>query len=318
MKKCAKFSFMLACMLTVNMSASAVNANDVLKAKQTVSDTQKADSAEVLDMAEQMPAFPGGASALLKWLGNNVKYPAAAEAKGIQGRVLCQFTVETDGSLSGFKIIKSVDPLLDEEALRVLSIMPKWTPGKQGGKPVRVKFTLPVSFKLGTPAPKQGATPIAAPNQSGATKSNGEKVVTKKLNSDTPKVDKNSEVFDVVEQMPSFAGDTAMVTVMTESGPKQEQRIYSKGPSGLRKWLADNMKYPAIAEENGIQGRVVCQFVVEKDGSISDVQVLQSVDPSLDKEAVRVVKAMPKWTPGKQGGAPVRVKYTVPLQFRLQ
>ena len=118
--------------------------------------------------------------------------------------------------------------------------------------------------------------------------------------------------------MPSFAGDTAMVTVMTESGPKQEQRIYSKGPSGLRKWIGDNMKYPAIAEENGIQGRVVCQFVVEKDGSISDVQVLQSVDPSLDKEAVRVVKAMPKWTPGKHGGAPVRVKYTVPLQFRLQ
>ena len=299
MKKCAKFSFLLACMLTVNMSASAVNANDVLKAKQTVSDTQKADSAEVLDMAEQMPAFPGGASALIKWLGNNVKYPAAAQANGIQGRVLCQFTVETDGSLSGFKIIKSVDPLLDEEALRVLRIMPKWTPGKQGGKPVRVKFTLPVSFKLG-PA------------------NNGEAPKTKKLMTDTPKVDKNSEVFDVVEQMPSFAGDTAMVTVMTEGGPKQEQRIYSKGPSGLMKWLADNMKYPAIAEENGIQGRVVCQFVVEKDGSISDVQVLQSVDPSLDKEAVRVVKAMPKWTPGKQGGAPVRVKYTVPLQFRLQ
>jgi protein TonB len=83
-------------------------------------------------------------------------------------------------------------------------------------------------------------------------------------------------------------------------------------------WLGSNIKYPVVAEENGVQGRVVCTFVVERDGSITDVKVVRGVDPSLDKEAVRVLKAMPKWIPGKQNGSAVRVKYTVPVTFRLQ
>jgi protein TonB len=84
------------------------------------------------------------------------------------------------------------------------------------------------------------------------------------------------------------------------------------------KYLNTHIKYPAIAEENGVQGRVVCTFVVERDGSITDVKVMKSVDPSLDKEAIRVLKSMPKWIPGKQNGSAVRVKFTVPVTFRLQ
>lgn len=105
-----------------------------------------------------------------------------------------------------------------------------------------------------------------------------------------------TKVFDVVEQMPSFPG----------------------GDAALMSFLNKNIKYPVIAEENGIQGRVVATFVVERDGSITDVKVIKSVDPSLDKEAVRVLKSMPKWIPGKQNGSAVRVKYTVPVTFRLQ
>ena len=105
-----------------------------------------------------------------------------------------------------------------------------------------------------------------------------------------------NKVFDVVEQMPSFPG----------------------GMGALMSWLSQNIKYPVIAAENGVQGRVIVQFVVEKDGSITDVKVAKSVDPSLDKEASRVVKAMPRWQPGKQNGSAVRVKYTVPVQFKLQ
>jgi len=111
-----------------------------------------------------------------------------------------------------------------------------------------------------------------------------------------PKDETENKVFDVVEQMPSFPG----------------------GQGALMQYLSSNIKYPVVAEENGIQGRVIIQFVVEKDGSVTDVHVAKSVDPSLDKEAVRVVKSMPKWIPGKQNGAPVRVKYTVPVTFRLQ
>lgn len=104
-------------------------------------------------------------------------------------------------------------------------------------------------------------------------------------------------IFEVVEEMPEFPNG---------------------GQAGLMQYLAKNIKYPTIAQENGTQGRVVCQFVVNKDGSIVDVKVLRSVDPYLDKEAVRVISTMPKWKPGKQRGKPVRVKYTVPVMFRLQ
>lgn len=106
----------------------------------------------------------------------------------------------------------------------------------------------------------------------------------------------DEKVFSVVEQMPEFPG----------------------GQAAFLKWLSDNIKYPAIAEENGIQGRVICTFVVERNGSITDVQVVRSIDPSLDKEAVRVLKIMPKWIPGRANGKTVRVKYTVPVTFRLQ
>lgn len=111
-----------------------------------------------------------------------------------------------------------------------------------------------------------------------------------------PKHEEENKVFDVVEQMPSFPG----------------------GTSALMAYLSSHVKYPAVAEENGIQGRVTVQFVVEKDGSVTDVKTMKSVDPSLDREAERVVKSMPKWIPGKQNGSAVRVKYFVPVVFRLQ
>ena len=90
------------------------------------------------------------------------------------------------------------------------------------------------------------------------------------------------------------------------------------GDAALFKFLGENVKYPVIAQENGVQGRVICQFVVNRDGSIVDVEVVRSVDASLDKEAIRVIKSMPKWSPGQQRGKPVRVKYTLPVNFKLQ
>ncbi|MCC8094234.1 MAG: TonB family protein [Tannerellaceae bacterium] len=104
------------------------------------------------------------------------------------------------------------------------------------------------------------------------------------------------QIFTVVEEMPQFPG----------------------GEGELLKFISKSIKYPVIAQENGIQGRVVCSFVVNRDGSIVDAEVVRGVDPSLDKEALRVINTMPKWTPGKQRGKPVRVKYTVPITFRLQ
>ena len=108
------------------------------------------ESAEgrVYDVADEMPQFPGGPGALVEYLSKNVKYPKEAEDKCLQGRVIVTFVVEKDGSISNAKVVKSVDPALDAEALRVINSMPKWTPGKQNGEAIRVKYTVPMSFHL--------------------------------------------------------------------------------------------------------------------------------------------------------------------------
>lgn len=140
-------------------------------------------------------------------------------------------------------------------------------------------------------------SPSQASSRPNKTTQNGQKepetVRSEPLNKPQPV--NSTRVYDVVEQMPSFPG----------------------GISGLRTYLNQNIRYPAEAQENCVQGRVVVSFVVGKDGHISDVTVVRSVDPSLDKEAVRVIRNMPRWTPGKQGGEPVKVRYNVPVSFRL-
>lgn len=141
----------------------------------------------------------------------------------------------------------------------------------------------------------QSTTAIGAFDVKGNDEAEGEVLKAKEVIAQPEPKEEETKVFDVVEQMPSFPG----------------------GDAALMQYLSSHIKYPAIAEENGVQGRVIVTFVVERDGSITDVKVLKSADPSLDKEAVRVTKSMPKWIPGKQNGSSVRVKYTLPVTFRL-
>ena len=169
-----------------------------------------------------------------------------------------------------------------------------------------VKFTAPVIKKDDEVKPEDELktqdelmstkTAIGALDVKGNDDANGEVLKIKEAVAQPEPKPEVEKVFDVVEQMPSFPG----------------------GPSALMEWLSNNVKYPVVAQENGVQGRVIVSFVVERDGSISDVRVARSVDPSLDREAQRVVKSMPRWKPGKQNGSAVRVKYTVPVVFRLQ
>ncbi|HEY9543821.1 energy transducer TonB [Prevotella sp.] len=170
-----------------------------------------------------------------------------------------------------------------------------------------IKFTAPVIKKDSEVKPEdelktqdqlmETKTAIGSFDVKGNDDANGEVLKAKEViaQPEPPKVEEQ-KVFDVVEQMPSFPG----------------------GPAALMSYLSQNTKYPVVAQENGVQGRVVVSFVVERDGSITDVRVVRSVDPSLDKEATRVVKSMPHWIPGKQNGSTVRVKYNVPVSFKLQ
>ena len=119
------------------------------------SDPKKVFTGKVYDLVDEMPSFPGGPAELMKWLSSHVQYPAIAIESCIQGTVIVAFIVEPDGSVSNAKLVRSVDPCIDQEALRLVGQMPKWNPGKRAGIPVRVRYCLPIKFKQGESKPNQ-------------------------------------------------------------------------------------------------------------------------------------------------------------------
>ena len=240
----------------------------------------------IFEVVEQMPEFPdGGMSGLMQFLSKNIRYPVNAQKNGTQGRVTVQFVVNADGSISNIGIIRGVDPELDGEAVRVISTMPNWKPGMQKGKAVRVKYTVPVMFRLSDNGQKEEYKPVPKIDET---------VVVGYVPKQVPA--EEDPVFEVVENMPEFPG----------------------GMGGLMQYLSKNIKYPVEAQKAGIQGRVIMQVIIDENGNVTNPKVTQPVDPLLDTEAIRVTASMPKWKPGTQRGMPVNVKYTFPIVFRLQ
>ena len=241
----------------------------------------------VFEVVETMPEFPnGGMGAMMEFLSKNIRYPVNAQKNGTQGRVTVQFIVNTDGSISNIGILREVDPELDGEAVRVISAMPKWKPGMQKGKPVRVKYTVPVMFRLNDEK-KEEFKPVPKIDES---------IVVVGYASQEKSPAEEDVVFEVVEQMPSFAG----------------------GMGGLMRYLSKNIKYPVAAQKAGAQGQVIVQVIIDSNGNVTNPKITKSVDPSLDAEAIRVTSNMPKWQPGMQRGKAVNVKYTFPIDFKLQ
>lgn len=225
-------------------------------------DKKEVPGNQVFTVVEQMPQFPGGDSELLKYISTSIRYPRESLDKGEEGRVICSFIVTRDGLIRDPEVLRSVAPLLDTEALRVINNMPRWSPGKQRGKAVAVKYTVPITFRL--------------------SKASGENA--------------KKDYLTTVDEMPRFPG----------------------GEQELLKFIAKSIKYPRDAQENGVQGRVICSFVVDVEGRVVEPEIVRGVFTSLDNEAKRVIAGMPRWTPGKQDGKTVRVLYTVPITFRLQ
>ena len=241
------------------------------------------DDDDIFDVVEEMPVFPGGQTGLMEFIAKNLRYPVKAQKEGIQGRVIARFIVEKDGSVSNLAVARrSASSELDAEAIRVLSTMPKWTPGKQRGKEVRVKYTVPIAFKLSGPEVEEI---------------------------------KDSKLMEVVVVGYAPKDDVITPEVVLESAEIMPK--YPGGASGLMSYLA-RIKYPFDAQQSKTQGRVVIQMIVNKDGHVINPKVIQSVSPSLDAEAIRVVMGMPRWEPGKNDGQTVAVQYTLPITFKLQ
>ena len=264
----------LALLLIANTRGAA---QQVKKADQTVYELntseitdvkiKKVDNDTIYNIVEVMPEFPGGMDKMANYLSENIKYPEEAKDNGISGRVFISFVIEKDGSVNEVKIMKSVDPLLDNEAVRVVKAMPKWKPGTMKGKPVRVNYVLPISFKL------------------------DESATTAKKS--------NEKIYETPETMPEYVG----------------------GTEAMIKYLQDNITVPEKYQnmEAKAQYRVMVKFVVEADGSVTEVETMkpEPAKADLNEEAVRVVKGMPKWKPGTMDGKPVRVRYVLPITYKL-
>jgi TonB family protein len=224
------------------------------------------DSPKVIVWVEEMPEFPGGDSARVKFITDNIVYPQIAKEKGIEGTVYVKFVVEMDGSITNVEVLRGVSTELDKEAVRVVSIMPKWKPGTLRRKPVRTQFNMPVKFSLKT----SEEPPVQNPSKSD-----------------------QDDVFVFVEVQAEFPG----------------------GEEARFKFLQQNIIYPEIAKEQNEKGTVYLKFVIEKDGSITNVTIMRGVSPSIDAEAIRVIQMMPKWKPATQRGKEVRVWFNLPIKF---
>ena len=245
------------------------------------------------------PSFPGGYKALQEFIEKEKKHPDEALKKREAGAVYVVFTVDTLGNIIHPRVATSVSPSLDREALRIVRKMPKWIPAKEGNKKIDMDFTVIIRF-YAPPDPDE---------------------IIFKLDCGLPKeleapADIN-KIYDVVDTYPSFQGD-------------------------LTTYLYNETRYPAIAEGTGAEGRAIVTFVVERDGSISHIKIARSLASrftipiidsmtaeyrqkakahnralqAMDEEAVRVIKAMPKWNPGKYHDTVVRVSFVLPVTFK--
>ena len=251
--------------------------------------TEKADDDKIYEKVEKEAEFPGGLEAMYKWIGYHLKYPEECRAKSIQGRVTIQFVVNKDGSISEIKTLRSPNPLLSKEGIRIVNAMPKWKPAQNKGKVVASYFRLPINFRL------------AGTQKTETITEQGTQIKPVVLTAVSKPTGKPVE-------------ETADDGIFDEPETKAE---FPSGDMAMYKWIADNLKYPEECKAKGIQGRVTIQFVVNKDGSISEIKTLRSPNPLLSDEAIRVVSAMPKWKPATQMDKPVRCNYRLPITFRL-
>jgi TonB family protein len=218
-----------------------------------ISKSQGTDTTEIFAIVEKMPEFPGGNGAFSIYIANNIKYPLKARENLTQGKVFVSFVVEKDGSITKTKILRSVSPELDEEALRIINSSPKWKPGSNNGLPVRALFSMPITFRLSVP----------------------------------PDTTSTENKLFLAETQPEYPG----------------------GLEALGRFLKKNI------HKGDNEGKVKASFIVEKDGSLTDIKVIQSVSEKADAEAIRLLSIMPKWKPGMQGGKSVRVSYAIPINF---
>lgn len=325
----------------------------------------------IFSQVEKQPQFPGGLQQFGQYLANNIKYPATDKESKTEGRVIAQFVVEEDGTLSDIKAVRGPSETLKAEAVRVLLKSPKWKPGVQNNQLVRVSYTVPIQFslpndddagKIYSYVDKQPSFPngvgleafgkflsdnIRYPKEDREAGRQGRVICTFIIEPDGtlsniealsgPSETLKAEAVRVLLRSPKwypgvkdFKAVRVSYTVPIQFNLSKEPnddgdgRVFSvvdkqpSFPGGLEafgKYIGMNVRYPKEDRENGISGRAICSFIVEEDGTLSDVRAVRAPSEAMGKEAVRVLMRSPKWAPGIKDGRAVRVTYTVPIGF---
>lgn len=287
---------------------------------------------------EEMPRFSGceglptlaekkqcAEEKLFKFIHDNVNYPEAARKRGIQGTVVIQFIVEKDGSMTGARIVRDIGGQCGQEALRVINLMSPqgliWIPAKQIGRPVRAQMNIPVRYKLDdsvqfcTSPVTEVCSISEKPDTEAPTGAAWEPPPPPPQCPPSPYHLKpgEEEIFRIVEEMPRFPGCEELPTA-------QERRQCSD--KEMLDFLYRNITYPTLARESCVQGTVVIQFVVEKDGSVTNAKVVRDIGARCGEAALDVINLMNeqglKWIPGRQRGRAVRVQFNLPVKFRIE
>jgi len=292
---------------------------------------QDADNPENKPMVsvEQMPQYPGGEEALIKFIKDNLKYPAASFQKGIEGRVTIRFVVGAEGAVSDVIVIRGLDSLCDQEAVRVVKLMPIWTPGQVNGKKVPVYYTLPVVYRLQKNTSLMVTPHLIVDGNSQPFSMLQDTLRLKPTDIKSIKMLKESDataIYGALGKNGVIVVETKTAAAKRDSAISQDKPVYSVemmpqfpgGENALLAFIGNNLHYPIADAQRGTQGRTVIQFVVNKLGKVCDITVIRGLSPTCDAEAVRVVNMMPTWEPGYQKGVPVSVYYTLPIMFKLQ
>jgi len=311
---------------TINYRTGKLKLNELYSGQDPVNvsfnkEMQPSQTDPIFKVVEEMPRFPGcedmkasskeiencSKQKMLEHIYSNLKYPASARDQNVEGMVVVQFVVEKDGSITGSKILRDIGAGCGTESQRVVDAMPTWRPGLQGGKAVRVQYILPVKFKLEGPAPEEKVVESKMVTVVGFGSNNKEMIKEKLVKrSEIPASD---DLYKVAQEMPRLIGceDQATSTARAECAEAK-----------MLEFIYTNIKYPKEARAKGIDGVTIVQFVVNTDGTMSNLTVVRDPGAGLGAEAKRVIGNLPKWIPGKQDGKTVKVIYTLPVRFKLE
>ncbi|MDH6307686.1 TonB family protein [Dysgonomonas sp. PFB1-18] len=243
------------------------------------------------------PQFPGGEESLYAFLKENIIYPPLLVKIEMEGDINILFTINKEGVVKNAEIAKGFDPLADNEVLRVVKAMPRWTPASKNGETIDIQQGLNVTFTLNDElkewVKKNGVNTAATPPIKYPSGVEVDNITNDSINSNTSVSAVESD--PSLNRYPEFPG----------------------GQEALDTYLQTNMKYPKRALQYGIEGRAIYNLLIEPDGEISKIWVFKSLFPDCDQEAFYLIKKMPKWTPGLKDGKPVAMQVMLPIPFVL-